>query len=102
MRYVVVIERAAGNFSAYVPDLPGCIATGSTRTIAEKRIREAIRFHFDGLREDGRPIPDPCSIAKVVSPSAGVKSLPPKPTGRKFPASVNKSPARTRKVRTHA
>ena len=50
MRYAVVIEKAEGNYSAYVPDLPGCIATGATPEEAEREIREAIRFHLDGLR----------------------------------------------------
>ena len=54
MRYAVVIEKAEGNYSAYVPDLPGCVATGATVKDAEREIREAIRFHIDGLKEDGR------------------------------------------------
>ncbi len=58
MRYAVVIEKANGNYSAYVPDLPGCVATGKTRVEVDTHIREAIRFHLDGLREDGLPIPD--------------------------------------------
>ena len=49
MRYAVVIEKAEGNYSAYVPDLPGCVATGDTPEEAEKEIRDAIRFHLDGL-----------------------------------------------------
>lgn len=57
MKYAIVIERAAGNFSAYVPDLPGCVATGGTAEEAEREIREAIAFHLDGLRKDGLPIP---------------------------------------------
>lgn len=59
MRYAVVIEKADGNYSAYVPDLPGCVATGDTLQEVNANIREAIRFHLDGLREDGLPIPDP-------------------------------------------
>ena len=55
MRYAVVVEKAEGNYSAYVPDLPGCVATGATPDEAGRRIREAIRLHLDGLREDGRP-----------------------------------------------
>lgn len=58
MRYAVVIEKAGGNYSAYVPDLPGCVATGQTPDEVNTNIREAIRFHLDGLREDGLPIPD--------------------------------------------
>ena len=56
-RYAVVIERADGNYSAYVPDLPGCVATGETVEAAEAEIREAIRFHIEGLKADGLPIP---------------------------------------------
>ncbi len=59
MRYAVVIEKANENYSAYVPDLPGCVATGDTPEDVDSNIREAIRFHLDGLREDGLPIPDP-------------------------------------------
>lgn len=66
MRYAVVIERAEGNFSAYVPDLPGCVATGHSLAAVEEEIRAAIRFHIDGLREDGLPIPAPTSIAEHV------------------------------------
>ena len=57
MRYAIVIETAKSNFSAYVPDLPGCIATGNSVEETEKSIREAIKFHLDGLREDNLPIP---------------------------------------------
>jgi len=57
MRYAVVIERAGDNYSAYVPDLPGCIATGAKLEQTEQLIREAIQFHLAGLREDGLPIP---------------------------------------------
>jgi len=66
MRYAVVIEKANGNYSAYVPDLPGCIATGETVAVVENEIREAIRFHIDGLKEDGLPIPQPTSLANYV------------------------------------
>jgi predicted RNase H-like HicB family nuclease len=57
MRYAIVIEQAEGNFSAYAPDLPGCVATGGTLAEVEAEMREAIAFHIDGLREDGLPIP---------------------------------------------
>jgi predicted RNase H-like HicB family nuclease len=63
MRYAIVIEKAEGNYSAYVPDLPGCVATADTVEAVENEIREAIRFHIDGLKEDGLPIPPPTSIA---------------------------------------
>lgn len=59
MRYAVVIEKANGNLSAYVPDLPGCVATGQSHDEVSTNIRDAIRFHLDGLREDGLPIPAP-------------------------------------------
>lgn len=57
MRYAIVIEKAEGNYSAYVPDLPGCVATGATVEEVESEIREAITFHLEGLREDGLPVP---------------------------------------------
>ena len=66
MRYAVVIEKAKGNYSAYVPDLPGCVATGETVAAVEAEIREAIRFHIDGLKEDGIEIPAPSSIAEYI------------------------------------
>jgi predicted RNase H-like HicB family nuclease len=66
MRYAVVIETADGNYSAYVPDLPGCVATGDTVKAVKVEIRDAIRFHIAGLREDGLPVPAPTSIADHV------------------------------------
>jgi predicted RNase H-like HicB family nuclease len=66
MRYAVVIEQAESNFSAYVPDLPGCVATAQTVEAVEREIREAIRFHIEGLKEDGAPIPEPTSLAEYV------------------------------------
>jgi len=63
MRYAVVIERAEGNYTAYVPDLPGCVATGPTASVVEEEIRAAILFHIEGLRHDGLPIPDPSALA---------------------------------------
>ena len=66
MRYAVVIEKADGNYSAYVPDLPGCVATGPTVEETEHAIREAIEFHLAGLREDGAPIPEPSSHVDYV------------------------------------
>ncbi|MBS0261410.1 MAG: type II toxin-antitoxin system HicB family antitoxin [Planctomycetes bacterium] len=66
MRYAVVIEQAAGNLSAYVPDLPGCVATGQTVAEVTKEIAEAIAFHLEGLQLDGKPIPEPASIAEYV------------------------------------
>ncbi len=66
MRYAIVIEKAEGNYSAYVPDLPGCIATGATVAEAEAEIREAIAFHLDGMREDGITPPEPQSKVEYV------------------------------------
>jgi len=66
MRYAIVIEKAAGNYSAYVPDLPGCVATAATVEAVEAEIRDAIRFHIDGLRDDGLPISSPTSIAEYA------------------------------------
>jgi predicted RNase H-like HicB family nuclease len=66
MRYAIVIEKAADNYSAYVPDLPGCVATGTSVSEVEAEIREAIRFHIDGLRADGLSVPAPTSIAEYV------------------------------------
>lgn len=70
MRYAIVIENAGGNFSAYVPDLPGCIATGDTLAEAENAIREAIELHLEGMREDGAPIPPPTSRVDYVEVAA--------------------------------
>lgn len=66
MRYAIVIEKTEHNFSAYVPDLPGCVATGDTVTLLEKAIQEAIAFHIDGMREDGIAIPAPTSKVDYV------------------------------------
>ena len=66
MGYLVVIERAESNFSAYVPDLPGCVATGSTHEEVRKTIGSAIAMHLEGLREDGLPLPQPSASAEVV------------------------------------
>ncbi len=68
MRYAIIIEKTQGNDSAYVPDLPGCVATGTTVQEVEHEIRDAIRFHIDGLREDGVPVPVPAptSMAECV------------------------------------
>ncbi|MDQ1304065.1 MAG: hypothetical protein QG595_2048 [Pseudomonadota bacterium] len=70
MRYAIVIEKAGTNFSAYVPDLPGCIATGGTLAETEQGIREAIGLHLDGLREDGVPIPVPSSRVEYIEVAA--------------------------------
>ena len=65
-RYAVVIEKTQANYSAYVPDLPGCVATGETVAEAEKEIREAIRFHIQGLQADGIAVPAATSIAEYI------------------------------------
>lgn len=70
MRYAVVIEKAQANYSAYVPDLPGCVATGATIEEVEGEIREAIAFHLDGMREDGLPIPAPTSTVEYIELAA--------------------------------
>src|SRR4029077_21295289 len=75
MRYAVVIEKADGNYSAYVPDLPGCVATGATVSEVESEIREAIRFHIDGLKADGIAVPMPTSIAEYVEPGGGARPV---------------------------
>ncbi len=63
MRYAVVIEKASSNYSGYVPDLPGCVASGPTVEAVEHELRDAIRFHVAGLKEDGLPVPLPTSLA---------------------------------------
>lgn len=65
-KYLVIFEKANHNYSAYSPDIPGCIATGATRHEVEKNIREAIRFHIEGLQEDGLSIPDPSSFTEYI------------------------------------
>lgn len=70
MRYAIVIEKAGNNYSAYVPDLLGCVATGSTIEETEQQIREAIEIHLRGMREDGLPIPEPSSHVEYVEVAA--------------------------------
>ena len=65
-RYVIVIEKTATGFSAYVPDLPGCIATAGDQAELKGEMKSAIRFHIDGLKEDGLPVPQATSIAEYV------------------------------------
>ena len=66
-KYLVILEHAEGsNYSAYVPDLPGCVSTGDTREDCLRNIREAIALHIEGMREDGQPIPEPSSDADYV------------------------------------
>jgi predicted RNase H-like HicB family nuclease len=66
MRYAVIIEKGPNNYSAYVPDLPGCVSVGDTLEEVKAMIREAIDFHIDGMLEDGLPIPKPTSQAEYV------------------------------------
>ena len=70
MRYAIVIEKGERNFAAYVPDLPGCIATGQTIEETEQQIREAIDLHLKGMREDGLSIPEPSSSVDYVDIAA--------------------------------
>lgn len=65
-RFLIVVEPAGENFSAYSPDLPGCVATGDTREEAEGNMYQAIQMHIEGLREDGLPIPTSSAIAEYV------------------------------------
>ncbi|HEY9634775.1 MAG TPA: type II toxin-antitoxin system HicB family antitoxin [Coleofasciculaceae cyanobacterium] len=66
MRYAIVIEKLESNYSAYVPDLPGCVATGASLEEMEQQIKEAIAFHLDGLRDEGLPIPEPTTLCEYV------------------------------------
>ncbi len=70
MKYAVVIEKAGTNFSAYVPDLPGCIATGQSLEETENEIRSAIQFHLEGMKKNGLPIPTPSSAVEYVEVAA--------------------------------
>jgi predicted RNase H-like HicB family nuclease len=69
-RYLVIIEESATGFSAFLPDLPGCIATGATRDEVENAMREGVDFHLEGLRESGEPVPPPRSTATYVEVAA--------------------------------
>ena len=66
MKYLIVIEPTKTGFSAYSPDLPGCVSTGRTREEVEQNMREAISFHLDGLREEGQPVPEPQTYSSYV------------------------------------
>ncbi len=66
MKYLVIIERTGTGFSAYSPDLPGCVATGATRGEVESEMREAVEFHIEGLVEEGLPVPEPLSEPAYV------------------------------------
>ena len=66
MTYAVISDRGEPNYSAYVPDLPGCIATGKTLEDTKRLMREAIAFHLEGLKADGLPIPEPTTLAESI------------------------------------
>lgn len=70
MRYAIVIEKGARNCSAYVPDLPGCVAASDTADETIREVREAIEFHLEGLRAEGLPVPEPSSRVEYVEVSA--------------------------------
>ena len=65
-RFLIVLERAGGNYSAYSPDLPGCVATGATVEVTRTRMHEAIDMHIRGLQEDHLPVPEPSATAAYV------------------------------------
>ncbi|MGQ0641863.1 MAG: type II toxin-antitoxin system HicB family antitoxin [Gemmatimonadaceae bacterium] len=69
-RYLIVIEPTATGFSAYSPDLPGCVSTGATRAEVEANMGEAVALHLEGLREDGEPVPAPHTYATYVEVAA--------------------------------
>jgi predicted RNase H-like HicB family nuclease len=66
-QYAIVIERTKRNYGAYVPDLPGCVATGATESEVKENIREAIKIHLEGMAEDGEPIPQPSSTVDYIA-----------------------------------
>jgi predicted RNase H-like HicB family nuclease len=69
-QYMVVIEKSPASYGAYVPDLPGCVAVGESREEALELIKEAIAFHLESLRDQGQPIPEPCSSGEFVEVAA--------------------------------
>ena len=70
MKYLIVIEPTATGFSAFSPDVPGCVSTGGSRDECERNMHEAIAFHLDGLQEEGQPVPQPTSTAAFVEVGA--------------------------------
>lgn len=70
MRYAVIYEKTSTGYSAYAPDIPGCIAAGGTRKETESLMREAIEMHLEGLKEDGEPVPQPTTVADYIHASA--------------------------------
>jgi len=69
IKYLIIIEKADKNYSTYSPDLPGCIAAGKTREMAERNMKKAIEMHIRGLRRDNQPLPEPRSIAEYIQVS---------------------------------
>ena len=72
MRYAIVIEKSPTNYGAYVPDLPGCIATGPTVEETERLLREAIALHLQGMKEDGIAVPEPSSVVEYLELEVGI------------------------------
>ena len=70
MRYAVIYQKTRTGYSAYTPDLPGCIAAGGNREETERLMREAIEMHLRGLKEDGEPVPEPTTFADYIHASA--------------------------------
>jgi predicted RNase H-like HicB family nuclease len=70
MKYAVIIEKGQNNYSAYVPDLPGCVTTGLTIEETEANIKEAIDLHLEGLREEGQPVPEPSTQCEYIEASS--------------------------------
>lgn len=70
MKYLIVVEKSKTGFSAYSPDVPGCVATGKTEAETESNMRDAIEFHLDGLKQEGLPIPEPSSKSAYVEVTA--------------------------------
>ncbi|MBI2816003.1 MAG: type II toxin-antitoxin system HicB family antitoxin [Acidobacteria bacterium] len=66
MKFAVIIEKGTKNYSAYVPDLPGCVSTGMTLEDVERNIREAMELHLEGMRQEGEPIPEPSTYCEYV------------------------------------
>ena len=76
MQYLVIIEKGPASFGAYVPDLPGCVAVGETRSEVTKLLHEAIEFHLEGMQEDGLPVPEPHSSSELIEAHAKLRSHP--------------------------
>ena len=69
-KYLIIIEESTSGFSAYSPDLPGCVSTGQTTQETENNMREAIKFHIDGLKKEGLKVPEPLSRSSYVEIAA--------------------------------